>query len=95
MAETRWQVVDPQNRIRRLDPVTDGTVNVQLVLPTDDPAAVAAVEQSARDAGIELMIVPADPPQAAPMSRPQPDASGRIHPQVIVNGIEFAPVLPS
>lgn len=92
----RWQVVDPQNRIRRLQPVADGTVNVEIFLDSDDPAAVAAVEQAAADAGIELTQVAAPAPAQAPMAaRPQPDEHGRVGVQVVVNGVQYVPVLPS
>ncbi len=88
MAETRWKVVDPQNRIRRLDPVTDGTVNVELTLPGDDPAVTQAIEAAAAQAGVELQRVPPDMAQAM---RAQAESLARI-PFVTIDGVEYRPV---
>lgn len=84
MTETRWTILDPQNRIRRIGAVEQGTVNVELVLPGDDPAAIQSVEDSAAQAGVELQrVIPAT--EAAML------ATARRQPTVVVDGIEYRP----
>jgi hypothetical protein len=77
VAETRWRVIDPQNRIRRMSVVEDGTVDVQIVLDGAAITDIQAVQESAAAAGIELEPIAPTAPNAPPA--------------VTVDGVEYAP----